>query len=48
MDNNDNWDIMDYQGKSRKQVADSEFFAAVGIVGIILIIAGLVVYNALI
>ena len=48
MKNNDNWDIMDYQGKSRKQVADSEFFAAVGIVSVILIIAGLVVYNALI
>ena len=39
---------MEHQGKSKKQYEDSSKFAALGVVGGVLVLIGLIVYNIVI
>ena len=42
-----NWNPNDWQGRSRQQVETSEKLAGISMIAVILMVVGLVIYNAI-
>ena len=42
-----NWNPNDWQGRSRKQVETSETLAGISMIAVIVMVIGLVIYNAI-
>lgn len=43
-----NWNPNDWQGRSRKQVESSETLAGISMLAVVVMVVGLIIYNAIV